>query len=289
MKLSLVVPTMNRAHDLALLLKSLAVQSRPPDEVVIVDQSNNDATRVIVDHFIKLEKDSTTSVLYVRAEEKSLVKARNRGVRESSGDIICFLDDDVILYTDYFERIMFYFQYEDVGGVSGTAIVRERARGVKWEIRKLLMKVFLISDYRGNLTLSTFGYSIFEREISETTTVQLLPGCTMCFRRELLLKNISDDWFQGYGYREDVDLSWRISQQAKLLMVPDARYIHNQSPVNRLDALRLQKMERTAYRYLATKYIGNNWFRRLLFNYSFGGLVFITFLENLSRSIRSRK
>ncbi|MBF0485071.1 MAG: glycosyltransferase family 2 protein [Candidatus Omnitrophica bacterium] len=289
MRLSLVIPTMNRSEDLSCLLRSVAAQTRPPDEVVIVDQSDNVKTKAVVDDFIKLGKAEATKVVYFFTEEKSLVSARNRGVEKSTGDVISFSDDDVIFYSDYFERILFYLQDKTIGGISGNVVVKERASGFKWQVRKMLMTFFLVSNYRGGLTFSTFGYPIHEREICETTAVQLLPGCSMCFRRELLLKNTSDTWFKGYGYREDVDLSYRISRQAKLIMVADARYIHNQSPVNRLNRFRLKKMEFDVYQYLAKKYIGENLFRWILFYYSLTGLFIIDLLENLSGTVTGRK
>src|SRR5206468_4152687 len=107
--------------------------------------------------------------------------------------------------------------------------------GFKWQLRRALLNLVLLSHYNGRLTCSTFGYPIYEREVSKTTPVELFSGYSMNFRRELVARHRPDNWFSGYSFREDVDLSYRISRDAKLIMVPDALFIHDVSAVNRLD------------------------------------------------------
>jgi glycosyltransferase involved in cell wall biosynthesis len=288
MRLSIVVATMNRPQAIVNLLESVAKQTLLPQEFILVDQSKSTDTKKICDEFAAKIADKGQIFIYLRQEIPSLVRARNRGVEAATGDIICFVDDDVILYDDYFEKIAFYFQDPSIGGVSGNVVVTNDLKGFKWNLRKVLMGIFLLSNYDGCLTISTFGFPIYEREISKTIRVELFSGYSMNFRRELVKRHKSDQWFNGYSFREDVDLSYRISQEAKLVMVPDARFIHDVSTVNRLDIFNLKKMQFKNYFYLFQKFHKLEFVSWPLFFYSLSGIVIIDLLEFLMSLKKSK-
>jgi glycosyltransferase involved in cell wall biosynthesis len=281
MRFSIIVATMNRPYAIANLLSSVSKQTFLPQEFILVDQSKGNATKEICDEFAERIAARGQVFIYIRQETPSLVAARNRGLHASTGDIVCFLDDDVILYEDYFEKISFYFHDPKIGGVSGNVVVTNELKGFKWELRKFLMGVFLLSNYEGRMTVSTFGYPIYEREITMTKKVELFSGYSMNFRRDLAVRHQSDEWFSGYSFREDVDLSYRISQDAQLVIVPDARFIHDVSTVNRLDVFNLKKMQFKNYFYLFRKFHKYEFISWPLFFYSVFGIVVIDLLEFL--------
>ncbi len=276
--ISVVIPTMNRSEDLARLAASLIKQTCLPKEVIIVDQSLNQKTKEIV---AKLENEFPEfGWRYFYQQEKSLVRARNRGLKESSGEIISFLDDDVELDKNYICCVQESFQInKDIGGVAGNVVVPKALKGSKWVLRKALMRLFLLSNFDARMTASGFGYPIFEREISRELEVELFPGNSMNYRSDIARKELSDEWFSGYGFREDVDLSYRISRHAKLIMIPGARFIHNASGVNRLDVMRLKRMELQNYWYIFKKHKDHGLQSRLLFGYSVLGMVLIDLFE----------
>ncbi|MBL8014505.1 MAG: hypothetical protein JNN05_11720, partial [Candidatus Omnitrophica bacterium] len=132
-------------------------------------------------------------------------------------------------------------------------------------------------------TASTFGYPIFEREVSKVQEVQLFGGYSMNYRREFVLANRPDEWFSGYGFREDVDLSYRISRHAKMIIVPDAKFIHDVSTINRLDTGALKKMQFKNHLYLFKKFTKPGSLSWVLFWYSVSGIVVLDLLEALSQ------
>lgn len=282
MKYSILVATMNRPQAVAKLLETVEKQTFLPQECILVDQSRDDVTLEVCEAYQARIKERGQVFKYVRQETPSLVKARNRGIDESTGEIICFVDDDLILNEDYFQRIDQYFKDPSVGGVTGNVILPGQLKGIKWELRKLLMRVFLLNSFNGKLTLSTFGYPIYEREVDRVLQVELFGGYSMNFRRELLLANRPDEWFSGYGYREDVDLSYRISRSAKLIIVPDARFIHDVSTVSRLEDVALKRMKIRNYQYLCKKFKKYGLATWILFIYSLCGITLMDFLEFLS-------
>lgn len=280
MRLTIVISTMNRPHDLANLLASIANQTFLPQELILVDQSVDLRTKDIFEEYVNEVEGRGQLIKYCRQDQPSLVAARNRGVRESTGDIICFVDDDIILHEDYFERIAYYFHDPCIGGVSGNVIISEKQSfSFKTRVRKVLMRLFLLSNFQGRMTASTFGYPIFERHVEKVTKVELFPGYSMNFRKQLLLRNPGDEWFKGGGFREDVDLSYRISKEAALVMVPDARFVHQASAINRYGKVDQKKIELVHYFYMFKKFKKPGLFPYVLFFYSVCGLIIIDFFE----------
>jgi glycosyltransferase involved in cell wall biosynthesis len=288
MRLSIIVATMNRPYAIANLLSSVAKQTFIPQEFILVDQSTGDATKEVCDEYAARIAAKGQMFIYLRQDIPSLVRARNRGLSAATGDIICFVDDDVILYDDYFEKIAFYFLDPQVGGVSGNVVVTNEPKGFKWELRKFLMGFFLLSNYDGRMTISTFGYPIYEREITRTMRVELFGGYSMNFRRDLAMRHKSDEWFSGYSFREDVDLSYRISREAKLILVPDARFIHDVSTINRLDVYKLKRMQFKNYFYLFRKFHQYEFISWPLFFYSLFGIIVLDLLEFLLNFNKSK-
>ncbi len=287
MKLSVLLPTLNRPEHVRNLLHSLLRQTRLPEEVIVVDQSPHTETAREVVRARKAAANRPMRFEYARQQEKSIVKARNRGVALANGEILCFVDDDIVLYDDYFEKIERAFEGDpSIGGVMGNVVLSAKLSGLKWKIRRAFLKFFLLNDFKGRMTPSGFGYPFFDiddREITERVPVELFSGYSMNFRREFLQDEPCDEWFTGYSFREDVDLSYRISRKTNLWLIPDARFWHRNAPANRLDVEALTKMQVRNYYYVFRKHKHKNFFSTLLFFYSLGGLVLMDFLEWLAQ------
>ncbi|HTL71348.1 MAG TPA: glycosyltransferase [Candidatus Eisenbacteria bacterium] len=289
MKISVIIATLNRPADLKIALESLMSQTRFPDEILIVDQSTNNQSKIVVSEMRLLRPDRAASLRYLVQEEKSLVKARNRGLAEATGDLVSFLDDDVALFEDYFLEIEKEFLSDSaIGCASGNTLVKKAPAGAKWGLRRFLMRVFRLSDFNGRMTASGFGYPIHEREITRRVEVDFLPGCNMNYRRTVIGDERFDEWFTGYGFREDVDFSYRMSRRAKAVMIPGAKLYHNYAEGNRLDAGALKKMELRNYHYLFKKHRASNPLRTPLFLWSLAGLTLIDCFEFLSTGEASK-
>lgn len=102
MRVSLVIPTFNRAEMLRELLVSVAAQSHRPVEVVIVDDASADDTADIVrEFFAQQSHDDSLSHSYERLEcQSGAPVARNRGVALAQGEAIMFVDSDDVLAND---------------------------------------------------------------------------------------------------------------------------------------------------------------------------------------------
>ena len=99
MKISVVTTIYNRAEHLRLMLASLALQTRRPDEIVVADDGSDEATaEAAAGHLAGCGMPARA----VRQEKDGyrLAAARNMAIRACSGDYLLFLDCDMALLPD---------------------------------------------------------------------------------------------------------------------------------------------------------------------------------------------
>ncbi len=289
MSISVIIATMNRPEDVKAALESLAIQTRMPDEILIIDQSPDGLTKRVTEEMSAVASLKKRLHYYFQGE-KSLVKARNRGLSLAKGDILSFLDDDIVLFADYFERILdAWKKYPDAAGISGNTQVKNPMDGWRWPFRRFLNHFFLVNHYGGRMTLSGLGYPITEKTINSVCFVEMLPGCNMNFKKTAVGNEKFDEWFQGYSYREDAEFSYRISKKGRLLMVPDAKLFHNYSTVSRLSEAQLKSMAIKNEIYVVKKFKGKGFFASFILAYSFSGMAVMDFFEFLFKRTQDKK
>src|SRR3989304_540905 len=104
MLISAVIPTKNRPCDLANAVLSILTQSRPPAEMLVIDQRPDDESQRRVDALFAPAR--RTTLVYVHDPRiAGLVAAKQAAVARARGDIVCFLEDDVVLETGYLLNI----------------------------------------------------------------------------------------------------------------------------------------------------------------------------------------
>lgn len=91
-KISVVIPHLNQPQMLARCLASLTDNTRPPDEVIVVD--NGSHTLPDVPSFVMLLEEETPGP----------GPARNLGVAHATGDVLAFIDADCLARFDWLEE-----------------------------------------------------------------------------------------------------------------------------------------------------------------------------------------
>jgi glycosyltransferase involved in cell wall biosynthesis len=89
-KVSVIVPTYNRAHFLAEAIQSVLDQTFQDFEVMVVDDGSTDNTKEVVDRF------QDPRIKYIYRRNRGLSAARNTGIKASIGEYIALLDSDDI-------------------------------------------------------------------------------------------------------------------------------------------------------------------------------------------------
>jgi len=87
MKISVVIPAYNAAQYIAQAIQSVLVQTRPADEIIIVDDGSTDETADVIRSF-------GDKVILIQQQNAGVSVARNTGINASAGNWIAFLDAD---------------------------------------------------------------------------------------------------------------------------------------------------------------------------------------------------
>ncbi len=224
-----VICTRNRPDDLAACLRSLAAQTRRPAQVVVVDASDTEGPRRRVEEWAAA---GPVAELQVIATAPGLTRQRNLGIAAATGDVVLFLDDDVVLETGYVAAIAALFDRDaDLGGAEGV-VLTEPLRGRR-RIANALRAAFLMNTLGRPRGVKRSGCIAYDPWPAAPQPVSCLVGCNMAYRREVFRRFRFDEWYDGYGLGEDTDFSYRVSRVFRLLQTPAARLAHNLSPVAR--------------------------------------------------------
>lgn len=251
-----------RAEPLLTLLKSVQKQTLYPDEILIIDGSINDETKII------LENNQFENLKYflVSDENRGLTKQRNFGINKVGDiiEIVCFLDDDTVLEEDYFQKIMnTYKDYPKALGVGGY-IINE----TKWEKVNKDYKVSINEFYfdgwkrkdgsrfvlRKKLNLDSDCPPGFSPGFSHGRSVGFLPPSGKVYEVEQLMGGVSSfrkhvfdrlsfsTYFEGYGLYEDADFTLRVSKTGKLYLNTAAKLDHFHAASGRPNQYKYGKM-----------------------------------------------
>lgn len=97
MKFSVILPVYNREELVLEAIRSVLSQTYPHFELLVVDSRSTDKTAEVVHQAVKNDQ----RIKYFSAPEPGRCPARNVGLKEASGDWICFLDSDDIYYPNH--------------------------------------------------------------------------------------------------------------------------------------------------------------------------------------------
>lgn len=198
MKLSVVICTSGRPESLKKALQSLDKQVFKDFEILIM-------------------------------RESPLVKARDLGWRKAKGEIVSWIDDDVILDKDWARNLVKIFEENPgVGGVSGPTIVPEsllKNRLVFWwygkknRLARLWVKLVLDNQPLAVGKITKIGWwspgSNFKQclKLLGLQDVDYLEACNMSLRRELVRRAGGFDLgYKGTSEWCELDLAMKVKQ-----------------------------------------------------------------------------
>ena len=282
-KISVIICTKNRFDDFCGTAASLMLQNRLPDEFVVVDSSD---TRDL-EEYLK-SANLPVPIKYIHSKP-GLTLQRNVGVRNSSGDILFFFDDDCELdinYLAHVENIFSRDQPGEIGAVGGRLenLFGNQAMTLRFRLERIVFIIlrilFGLDDYgSGQFRLS--GMATFPHHLMKGRYIECLSGGLMAFRKEVFQKVEFDENLPGYGLMED----WSISKSVldadyKIYYEPSASLIHNESPQNRFNYFRWAEMFIVNYDYLFEKNWKRDWFRWPFYYWALLGFIVIN-LHNM--------
>src|SRR5215831_4126383 len=102
---SIIVPTRNRANMLLTALESIEKVADPSEsiDVIIVDNGSSDQTKAVCERMGP--RFRRNELRYFYDDMPGLLTGRHRGAREAKGEILAYLDDDVVLAPTWSEAL----------------------------------------------------------------------------------------------------------------------------------------------------------------------------------------
>jgi GT2 family glycosyltransferase len=251
-----------RPKPLLQLLQSVKEQSLCPNEILIVDGSINNETQQI----FSVPIFTNLNYFLVPKEHRGLTRQRNFGIARvgSDMDVVCFLDDDTVLDSDYFEQLLnTYKVYPNALGVGGYIHNEmkwdcvglnyqpktkefyfdgwKRKDGSRFVLRK---KLGLDSDCPpGFSSLFSHGRSVgFLPPSDKIYEVEQFMGGVASFMKVVFEKFQFSTYFEGYGLYEDADFCLRVAKTGKLYLNTKAKLNHYHEASGRPNQYQYGKM-----------------------------------------------
>jgi|APSaa5957512576_1039674.scaffolds.fasta_scaffold29146_2 GT2 family glycosyltransferase len=238
--ISVVIPTKNRATILLNNIQSILFQTIKPDQLVIVDQSDNDLSKIKI---LKLLQDSDIDLTYIHDKEiLGLVDAKREGVLHCKYNIIFFLDDDAFLEEDYFLEMLRGFKTQS-DMIASCAVV------TNYPYTSNAIKLFYNIFHRGIFKGDRIGvYGKYSGNGHQLVQSNSLSGGCSAWKKEVF-DNVRFDVVNKFHMCEDIDFSTRVAKHYgnRLYINPNARLKDCRDEVVREDFGGMQRQRMKEY------------------------------------------
>lgn len=220
---SVIVPTHNRSKYLRDAIISAQEQNFPKDdyEIIVVDNNSTDNTPQVVEECNRYGKKE---VVYVKEPKIGLHNARHAGAKVAKGEILAYVDDDVICDPNWLSELVKPFTDQEVGCVGGKILPKWEAEPPEW-----------VNLYRGHLSLLDWG-----DELKELKTPNIY-GCNFSIRKSLLFEvggfnpdAFADDKFYWYRGDGETGLLGKVIRKSKRIIYTPGAIVWHVIPKSRL-------------------------------------------------------
>jgi glycosyltransferase involved in cell wall biosynthesis len=235
---SIIVCTRNRAENLRASLHEIGNLVVPEGwhvELLVVDNGSTDHTRAVINE-VGLNK---MNLRYISEPKTGVSNARNTGLAATQGEIILFIDDDLLPDRDWLWRI-------------GTPLMDGKCDAAVATVRlaEHLQRPWLEPVHKAWLAAP---------DLAEDIELEL-TGASMGFHRTILKRVPAFDPELGggaMGFGEDTLFSWQLCEAGyRLHRVPDALAIHHPEPAR---LLRSQWLAAASKRGPTVAYLLHHW------------------------------
>lgn len=222
--ISVIIPTYNRRAILEKALRALADQTVRPStyEVIIVDDGSTDGTDEMVNSF-----DAPYALSYYRQERQGPATARNRGIRAATGELIVFIDSDIVVTPVFLEA--------HLKAHPGLSAEEQGASGP--EDLVIGHGPVIHTDNIDDPTAATMKVTDISRAFFATGNVSIR-------KKHLFDAGLFDEEFVEYGW-EDLELGLRLRKLGlRAVAVPEAEGYHYKRPLRVADIPKWSQRER---------------------------------------------
>jgi len=182
MQATVVIPALNEEKFIGDCLRSLRAQTRPPAEIIVVDNGSTDRT-------VEIAEELSARVIVI--PDVGIVALRQAGAEAAKNPIIVSTDADTTFPTFWLEKLLRHFSDPNVVAVGGP----------------------IKSSVPGPIE------ELYASGLSASASAGLFSGANMAFRRDALLKA---GGYVKVRRAEDWALSTRLRSQGRIVYDPEA-------------------------------------------------------------------
>ena len=201
MRVSVLIPCYNRAEHIEQVIRSATAQTRPPDEIVVVDDASTDGSVDVLDRL--------PVTLLQHEENRGPAAARNTALKAATGDIVLYIDADAYAEPNLIEVLLQAYRQlagKAIGGIGG--------RGIESNISSVFDRWRAIHARQDFGTRPRLG-------------VPYLFGLCCSYKREALVQIGGWDDYYPINAGEDADVGYRLQKAGfRLFYTPEAIVYH---------------------------------------------------------------
>jgi glycosyltransferase involved in cell wall biosynthesis len=217
-QISVIVPTFNRGASLQRLLASLGSLELPDlidAEVIIVDNGSTDNTEEILQQ--EKGRQSRFDLLVLKEQAKGKSSALNQGIGRAQGEVLIFVDDDVVVHPEWMSNHWGCHRDREFGAVQGRVLPGVDPQGRPADQSRLREYNIPIVDYGG-----------------EIRAIRGFTGTNVSFKRDVIRQVGLFNPRLGpgaLGFSEDTEYSIRMHRAGlKIGYSPSAIVYHELNP-----------------------------------------------------------
>lgn len=207
MKISLLIPCHNESKTLERSIESWLVQTRIPDQIIVVDDASSDSTPYILDQY----KDRVTVVRTPRCTGNKS-GAQEYGLQFVTGDVFATTDADTLLDPHFIERIEEDFSDPSVAAVGGYV----KSLHHNW-ITACRALDYAIGQNIDKLAQSYVGFML------------VIPGAAGAFRTSIFREQVG---FDHDTLTEDLDFTYKLHKLGHKIKYDRLAICYTQDPPN---------------------------------------------------------
>lgn len=229
MKFSVVIPTYRRPDALVATIESVVQNTVLPAELIVID---DDFTASSIMNFLeKIVTEKNIEFIYHKKDHsiirRGLSESKNLGVNLATSEVVCYLDDDVVLDTEYFKNLIQVWgdnvHESKLMGLGGK-ISNNRTTS---QLEKIYRKFFGLEG-ECSWDVNNVGFQVWDEGVVNIEKSYYLHGGVSSYKRELLTQFPFEVFSGGRTGLEDVEHCLRVKRAGyHFYYVPSAHLTHH--------------------------------------------------------------